>query len=280
MAFASMNFFSKSLNRTVPFHIVIPTDKVVEGKQQPKRGPYKTLYLLHGLLGNYTDWINGTRVQAISDAYDLCVVMPSGDNKFYCDSDISGDYYGTFIGKELVAFTRDTFPLSRKREDTFIGGLSMGGFGAIVNGLRHPETFGYITAFSAALIKDQILHAVDEDSADYFTKTQYETMFNVKDVSQFEGSVNDYDALAQKLAKNGGVKPEIFLACGTQDPLMGVNKAFLKTLQALGYHVTWEEARGGHDWIFWDYIIEKAIAWLPLSTAVSGISSGNVAKAE
>ena len=79
--------------------------------------------------------------------------MPTGENKFYCDSEISGDRYGKFIAEDLVEFTRDTLPLSRKREDTFIGGLSMGGFGSIVNGLRHPETFGCITALSSALNK-------------------------------------------------------------------------------------------------------------------------------
>ena len=72
--------------------------------------------------------------------------MPSGENKFYVDNPVSNEMYGTFIGKELVDFTRRSFPLSRNREDTYIGGLSMGGFGSIVNGLQNPETFGAVCA--------------------------------------------------------------------------------------------------------------------------------------
>ena len=83
-----------------------------------------------------------------------------------CDSDLSGDYYARFIGQELVEFTRATFNPSTRREDTYIAGLSMGGFGALVNGLRNMDTFSHIAAFSAALIKDRILGAVQEPGHD------------------------------------------------------------------------------------------------------------------
>ena len=195
---------------------------------------YPVLYLLHGVLGNYTDWVNGTRIQALANDNNLCVVMPSGDNKFYCDSDISGDKYGKFIAEDLVNFTRDTFPLSHNREDTFIGGLSMGGFGSLVNGLRHPEIFGCITALSSALIKEKILHAVEEPGHDFFTKRQYETMFGVDRIEDYSGSVNDYEALADSL-KDAEVKPKIYMACGTEDSLFDANVAFKDRLIADGF---------------------------------------------
>lgn len=201
--------------------------------------------------------------------------MPSGDNKFYCDSDISGDKYGKFIAEDLVNFTRDTFPLSHEREDTFIGGLSMGGFGSIVNGLRHPEIFGCITALSSALIKDKILHAVEEPGHDFFTKRQYETMFGVDKIEDYNGSVNDYDALADGL-KDAKVKPKIYMACGTEDSLFDANVAFKDRLIANGFDLTWEEGPGVHNWAFWDAYIEKAINWLPLGDSVKGVSSENV----
>ena len=147
MALIQCNFFSKALMRTVPIQVVLPTDKFVGPQGIQPEGPFKTLYLLHGIMGNYTDWVSGTRVQSWAQDRNLAVVMPSGDNSFYVDNPKSSANYGTFIGKELVDFTRRTFPLSRKREDTFIGGLSMGGFGSIVNGLQNPETFGAVCAF-------------------------------------------------------------------------------------------------------------------------------------
>ena len=276
MAFATFNFFSKSLMRTVPINVVIPTDKIVfPGMPVPEKKPFKTLYLLHGILGNYTDWVNGTRIQALANDNNLCVVMPSGENKFYCDSEISGDRYGKFIAEDLVEFTRDTLPLSRKREDTFIGGLSMGGFGSIFNGLRHPETFGCITALSSALIKEKILSASNEPGHDFFTRRQYETLFGVDKIEDYAGSENDYEALADKL-KNADNKPKIYMACGTEDSLFDANVAFKDKLIEDGFDVTWEKGPGVHNWVFWDAYIEKAINWLPLGETIKGVSSENV----
>ena len=98
--------------------------------------------------------MNGTRIQAWAEANDLAVIMPSGENRFYLDDEKSGELYGEFIGKELVEFTRKLFPLSDKREDTFIAGLSMGGYGAIRNGLKYAENFGCVIGLSAALVHD------------------------------------------------------------------------------------------------------------------------------
>ncbi len=157
MAILHCNFFSKALMRPVPITVVLPTDKRVGPQGTPPAGPFKTLYLLHGIFGDETDWVCGTRAQAWATERNLALVMPAGENSFYVDHPNASRNYGQFIGEELVEFTRRTFPLSSKREDTFIGGLSMGGFGAIVNGLKHPETFGAVCALSSALILDSML---------------------------------------------------------------------------------------------------------------------------
>ena len=155
MAVFEVNFHSESLGRTVPMYVILPTDKTYfPGMPRREEGkPYKTLYLLHGVIGNYTDWLYSTRIKKYAEDRDLCVVMPSGDNSMYLDQGV--DFYGEFVGKELVEFTRKTFPLSRKREDTYIGGLSMGGFGAMRNGLKYHETFGAIISLSGAYVLDE-----------------------------------------------------------------------------------------------------------------------------
>ena len=104
-------------------------------------------------------------------------------------------------------------------------------------------------------------------------KGYYESVFG--ELSQVRGGVNDYDALAEKVAKEP-VRPKFYLACGTEDGLLGVNRQFRDHLLQLGYDVTYEEGPGVHDWYFWDEYILKALNWLPLSGAQQGISSGNV----
>ena len=138
MAIIEVNFISQCLMRTVTFNAIIPADKF--GPQAAaQQKPFKTLYLLHG-------------IQAWAEANDLAVIMPSGENRFYLDDEKSGERYGEFIGRELVEFTRKLFPLSDRREDTFIAGLSMGGYGALRNGLKYAETFGCVAGLSSALI--------------------------------------------------------------------------------------------------------------------------------
>ena len=83
MALIQANFISKSLLRTVPIQVILPVDKFsMTGAPQAEQKPFKTLYLLHGILGNYTDWVSGTRIQRWAEERNLCVVMPSGDNAF------------------------------------------------------------------------------------------------------------------------------------------------------------------------------------------------------
>ncbi len=83
---------------------------------------------IYGLCERNTDW-------RWAEEKNLAVIMPSGDNQFYIDKEDTEEYYGEYVGKELVEFTRKMFPLSEKKEDTFIAGLSMGGYGALINGL-------------------------------------------------------------------------------------------------------------------------------------------------
>jgi len=275
MAIIQCNFFSKSLMRTVPINVVLPTDKMVlPGQPQPQEKPLKTLYLLHGIFGNYTDWICGTRLASWAQDRNLCVVMPSGDNSFYVDNVKSGSLYSTFIGQDLVDFTRRSFPLSRKREDTFIGGLSMGGFGATVNGLRFHETFSHIVALSAAYIIDTIPVNYKEYTDNVFTNRGYvEAIFG--DPDKVKGGDFDYDVLAKRAA-DAGDRPRVFIACGTEDQLIHPSREFRDRLKALDYDVTWQEGPGGHDWKFWDEYILRAMDWLPLGDATQGVSSGHI----
>ena len=274
MAIIQITFHAPSLRRTVPLTVILPTDKKLPGETgYQQAAPYKTLYLLHGVFGSCMDWYGGTRVSRWAADANLCVVMPSGDNKFYCDSDITGDFYGRFISEDLVNFVENTFPVSRRREDRFIGGLSMGGFGAVVNGLRHPETFGVIAGMSSAFIKENILSAAEERGKGLFNRSEYAAMFGLKDVKDFEGSENDYDLLARRVTHN---RPKIYLCCGEEDGLLGANLRFRDLLLELGYELTWEQWSGNHNWLFWDEAIEKIIRWLPLGKGEKGESSENV----
>lgn len=274
MAIIEVNFISKCLMRTVTFNAIIPVDKFGPQAENAEQKPLKTLYLLHGIFGNYTDWVNGTRIQAWAEANDLAVIMPSGENRFYLDDEKSGELYGEFIGKELVEFTRKLFPLSDKREDTFIAGLSMGGYGAIRNGLKYAENFGCVIGLSAALVHDTWKNA--DNSAPIFTfrRNYYEAIFGEYD--KVKGSDKDPKALLLKLKEEGRPVPKMYLCCGTEDGLVTANRDFRDFLNENGVDLTYVEGPGKHDWVFWDTYIKKVLDWLPLNRTGAGINSGNV----
>ena len=271
MALIQVNFVSAALQRTVPVQVILPVDKLTPDGKLPPKKKFKTLYLLHGYLGNYTDWVSGTRIQRWAEERDLAVVMPSGDNAFYVDRPATGNCYGQFIGRELVEMTRRMFPLSCKREDTFIGGLSMGGFGAMRNGLKYHNTFGAIISFSGVL---ELL------KSDVTNPKRVNTEFEEGLFGDLEKAVNSDKNpiwLANKLAGKKGL-PKIYIACGTEDSLLPHSRNFRELLEANGFHVTYEEGPGGHEWDFWDTYIKKALDWLPLDDVSRGINSGNVNK--
>ena len=264
MAFCNVEFFSQVLNRSVRCCIFLPTDQG-QYRELPQKEPLPTLYLLHGMTGSQASWYAMESLWKLADQYSLAIVLPNGENSFYADSPLTGAAYGTFVSQELVDFTRNTFPLSREREQTFIGGLSMGGFGAIVNGRRNPETFGYITAFSSALIKQLILRSDEEEGLDYFTRIQYQNMFGLENIQDFEGSGWDYEALARHLAASGKEKPKIYMDCGTEDAsLYKANLEFKDLLLKLNYRVTWDSRPGFHDNAFWNNSLKKAADFLPV----------------
>ena len=270
MALIQVNFVSAALQRTVPVQVILPVDKLTPDGKLPPEKKFKTLYLLHGYLGNYTDWVSSTRIQRWAEERDLCVVMPSGDNAFYVDRPATGNCYGRFIGEELVEMTRRMFPLSRKREDTFIGGLSMGGYGAIRNGLKYHETFGAAISFSGVL---QPFESLAKVPAEY--DTSFETgIFG--DLKEAADSDKNPTWLVKTLAKAKAVFPNIYIACGTEDSLIGHSRDFRDLLVKNGCDVTYAEGPGGHEWDFWDTYIRKVLDWLPLEEVSQGINSGNV----
>lgn len=275
MAFIQMNLMSEALVRPVPVNVILPADKLVmPGTPKRPDKPFKTLYLLHGVFGNYSDWVCNTRIQRYAEEHDLAIVMPSGDNAFYVDQPAGHNYYGEFVGKELVELTRKIFPLSHDREDTYIGGLSMGGFGALRNGLKYSDTFGYIVVLSGALLAEQMAARTEEHPMFIESKSYAEACFG--DLTKLLESDKNPKWIARELKKTNRKLPRIYIACGNQDGLLPVNREMAEFLRERGFDVSFEIGPGAHEWDFWDAYIKKGIEWLPTEKSGLGISSGNV----
>lgn len=278
MAIFQVSFMADTLHRTVPIHVILPTDKIYfPGMPQREAGkPYKTLYLMHGVIGSDIDWIYGTRIQRWAEERDLAVVMCSGENGFYVDQPWNCTMYGEFVGKELVEFTRKTFPLSHKKEDTYIGGLSMGGYGAIRNGLKYNDTFGAIVAFSSALVVNEDLPHIVENPMFFIDTAEYKhSCFGPDLEAAVKTDVNPKVIVEQMLEEHKEF-PKIYMTCGNADSLLTNNQDFSEFLTSKNIEHTFEIGDGGHEWDFWDTYLPRALEWLPLESKEQGVSSGNV----
>lgn len=275
MAYIQLNFMSEALMRTVTVNVILPADKLSPpGAPKEALKPFKTLYLLNGIMGNHTDWIHATTIQSLAEEKNLAVVMPAGENMFYLDREAVHALYGEYVGKELVEFTRKIFPLSDKREDTFIGGLSMGGYGALRNGLKYSDTFGHIVALSTAMV----LYTLEERTEDHpmFMERRSYAQEIFGDFDKVMESDKNPVWLLQKLKESGKEIPKIYQAIGTEDFLLTANRRLHQELAEAGGDITYVEKPGGHEWSFWGSRIADALAWLPLAETEMGINSGNV----
>ena len=148
----------KSLQRRTSISVILPADNIhfLQDTEEIVPQPYRTLYLLHGLYGSDDIFLANTSIQKFAEDHGIAIVIPCGENSFYVDNKKAHAYYGEYVGQELLDITRNIFPLSDKREDTFIAGFSMGGYGAIRNGLKYHENFSKIGVTMVQRISKEI----------------------------------------------------------------------------------------------------------------------------
>ena len=252
MAYYRIEYFSKALCRQTSFEMLIPNDQ----REVKEEKPMSTLFLLHGYTGKAENWVP----YGLPEKYNFAIVMPTTENGFYLDGLSTGHAYQTLVGVELVNYVRKTFNLARTREDTFIAGLSMGGFGALHTALAYPETFGKAAALSSALIVHGIAHMKPGEDNGVANYDYYHECFG--DLETVETRDCNPEVLAHKLKAAGNKLPDIYMACGTEDFLIENNRAFHRFLEKEKIAHEYHEGKGVHDMVFWREYIAKAIDWM------------------
>lgn len=255
MAFLEVNFFSDVLGMCMSMNVILPQKTFGNiGITEGEAGEYyPTLYLLHGMSDDHTIWMRRTSIERYAEEKGIAVVMPTTYLGWYTDMKY-GYKYRTFIGDELPKICRSFFPhMSPKREDTYVSGLSMGGYGALALALTYPETFSISAPLSAAFDPK---HLHDESGKN----TYFEDIFG--DIESFDGSVNDLYHMARKIRDDGKPLPKVWMWCGTEDWLIGDNRNMCDTLKGLGYDVTYSESDGNHSWYYWDREIQNVLSYI------------------
>jgi putative tributyrin esterase len=257
MILNEVNFFSETLGLLSSMYVLLPQRKMADAKN--KRTPkVRTLYLLHGHSDDHTAWQRYTSIERHAEGLNLAVVMPAVHLSFYNDM-AHGLKYWQFISEEMPKLVRDMFSLSSKREDNFVAGLSMGGYGAFKLALTYPERFTAAASLSGAVDLREVVSVKKEDHDNKAWIEEMRTVFG--DLSKVPGSKHDLFALAKKAAK-APVKPRLYQCCGTEDKLHPDNVRFRDAMRKLPFDLTYEEDPGEHNWAYWDKMIQHVLAWM------------------
>ena len=257
MALIHCHFFSQVLGLMSTMSVILPDPRPLEASSNPKiqQERYPTLYLLHGLSDDHTTWQRRTSIERYVEGLNLAVVMPAVQRSFYSDM-VTGQRYWTFISEEVPAFARHFFPLSEVRDENYVAGLSMGGYGAFKLALTYPERYAAAASLSGAL--DVVRLAQEEQAAG-----QNELQHIFGEANALADSPNDLFYLAAQIVEQGRSRPSLYQWCGTEDFLYADNVHFREHTESLGLAVTYEEGPGGHEWSCWDAQIQRVLAWLP-----------------
>jgi S-formylglutathione hydrolase FrmB len=232
-----VTFHSDALNRDMQYRAVIPA-ALVPGQKLP------VLYLLHGGGGGFRDWSNDSDVSGYA-LRGLILVMPEGNSSYYMNSfGHPQDRYEDYIVRDVIADAERRLPIAGGRAHRAIAGNSMGGFGAIVLALKHPDLFVFAGGLSSAL---------DVPSRPFSIKRvgqwwEYRSIFGPWGSQTRRGS----DPFRLVRAADPAQTSYMFLTCGEQEGLLPANRKFAALLQERKFLYEYHTVRGGHDWNQWN----------------------------
>lgn len=224
------NYFSSVLNRTKAYTAVLPDHP---------NDQTKILFLLHGIRGDERDWVLNTPLLQYAEKYNTAFFCPAAENSFYTDH-ADGENYGEAMGKEFYEVVQRLYKLNFQRENVQIAGFSMGGYGAVLLGLRYSKLYSRIGAFSPAFV--------------FYKKERQELHYKLVFSKGDYGSENDCLFQYQKCLTANEKIPPIQFACGEDDPLYEQTEKIIDQLLALDPAAKLEffGQAGFHDFSLWN----------------------------
>ena len=251
MALINLKFYSEILGKQTEILIVMPQKNTLGEIGIDKgrtNGKYKCLYLLHGLSDDFSVWSRRTSIERYAAEYGICVVMPDGGKSFYTDMKYGERYY-SYISKELPQIVREFFNVSEERDDNFIAGISMGGYGALKIGMKNPDMFSACAALSPVTDikngRELFLNTFIPIFGDKLEISDEEDLFKIVEICNQSNN-----------------KPRIYMGVGTEDFLYQDNIKFKDKLEEMDFDFEFRQSKGTHCWGFWDEYIKYVLEWM------------------
>jgi putative tributyrin esterase len=242
-----VTFHSSALRRDTPYRVILPRS-IPSGSKLP------VVYLLHGGNGSFRDWSNNTDVARFAER-GLVLVMPDGDESWYTNSaERPGDRYEDYITQDLVTDVETRFPAASGRANRAIMGISMGGFGAVKLGLRHPDMYAFVGGLSSALDAPGRPFSI----ARIGQYRHYRSIFGSVD----SASRRENDPFVLAGSADPAKMPYFFLTCGDNEGLLATNRSFARILEQRHFPYEFHVVAGGHNWPQWNARLDALFSGL------------------
>jgi S-formylglutathione hydrolase FrmB len=258
------SYYSPVLGTNVRLWIILPLGEEKKpgdsiesgGPQSGLSGKYQCLYLLHDCFSGGDQWLRLSCVERFAREYRVALVMPWGENSFFRNM-ASGGRYLDYLAEELPAYLAVLFPINGSRDDTFIAGVSMGGYGALLAALRYPHRYKAAVSLSGIV-----------DGADPLVFPERYRYALFKDGKKPPNDVEgDLFSLLDSYRGREEELPMFYSSCGLEDPLLRSVELFTGKARSIGAKIKSENFPGGHNWDYWNARLKAVFAWLPLKKA-------------
>lgn len=262
MASLTMNMYSRELGMDTTLNVLLPEQKHGAGAEaDAPRKTYPVIYVLHGYSDNYSSWMRKSILEFVARDYDVVVIMPEVNNAFYADR--PGAHYFSYVSQELPHRMASYFPISTEREETFVMGNSMGGYGAFLLALTFPERYAAAVSLSGVLgiaYRDSYLLCRDPGF-----RANMDASFGGP--KAFEDSPYNLYRLAERFDASRAACPRLLHTCGTDDIIAyEPGNDFINHIHAhTSLPVQYEEIEhGDHSWQTWNPLIKRAFTFFGL----------------
>lgn len=266
------------------------------GRDSTRR--YPVVYYLHGLSGTETDWLSKGSIDVAADslaqsgAPEMIVVLPDGDDGWYttwvdpvpyatCADSLHVEApdrycvvnarYDEYIARDIVGYVDSHYRTRADREHRGIGGLSMGGYGALSIALHYPDVFGAAASHSGVVsplyvgprpFAPPARYATTTDEIKPTAGTWWPRYLHFWGTDMERWRAADPAHIAEQLAGRGGPMPVLFIDCGVDDGLIDQNRALDSELRRLEIKHWYAEWPGAHTWRYWSTHVRESLAWM------------------